>query len=212
MIPKEKIEKLKQGIKLTDVIPDLTRSGQSYCTKCPNCEKEGKGKGLSIYPKKNTAKCFSCDYTISDAVGYLIKVEKRTFVEAVEEIARRFNYDIEPEHKKAKRLNGEKVSRQVSVCDRQLESSGLTADDVRVSIFEDSREIQRPASRKGTRDQYNLILVGEGDDMLIYYYDLHGKPVQYKQEKTGRFLDLVRVRWSNPELHKDKAGRPIKYQ
>lgn len=213
MIPKNKIQNIKDGVKLTSLIPNLQKAGKNFCTPCPGCGKTGKGKGLIVDPVKNFAKCFSCDFYISDAIDYLMKVENMEFIPAIERLANDFGYDIEPDEAREKRLKNEKVNvRRESFCDKQLESSGLTYEDVSVVIQEDGKEIRRPAFMKGTRDQYNRILIGSGDDMLIFYYDLQGKPVQYKQERTGRFLDLVRVRWSNPELHKDKNGKPIKYQ
>lgn len=213
MIPKNKIDNIKAGVKLVDLIPNLQKNGKNFCTICPSCGKFGKGKGLIVDPVKNIAKCFACDFSISGAIDYLMKVNNLEFIPAVERLANDFGYDIESEETRQKRLKNEKVTvRRESFCDKQLESSGLNYDDVSVLILEDGKEVRRPAFLRGTRDQYYRILVGSGDDMLIFYYDLQGKPVQYKQEKTGRFLDLVRVRWSNPELHKDKDGRPIKYQ
>ena len=48
--------------------------------------------------------------------------------------------------------------------------------------------------------------------MLIYYYDLEGKPVMYKKPKGGQYEHLYRIRRENPALHLDKTGKPIKYQ
>lgn len=99
--------------------------------------------------------------------------------------------------------------------DIQLEESGLTYDDIRAEVFktdEHSTTLQTSPFEKGTRDQYGKVLKGKGNDMLIQYYDLEGKEVMYKHPKKDQYLPLIRVRWSNPEAHKDKTGKAIKYQ
>ncbi len=61
----------------------------------------------------------------------------------------------------------------------------------------------------GTRDQYGKI--APGDDMMIWYYDLEGKPVMFTKPKGNRQEHLFRIRWQNPDLHHDKLGHPMKY-
>lgn len=221
MIPSSKIDNLKKGIKLKDLIPDLHKTGRNYYTCCPQCGKNGKGKGLIINPDKNYAHCYSCDFHANDAVDYTMKTENLEFIPAIQKLATQFGYDIESDEECKERIsNGRqkgtsqssKSDARESFCDKQLAASGLTYEDVSVRITDGDKEILRPAFIRGTRDQYNRILPGTGDDMLIYYYDLQGKPVQYKQERTGKFLDLIRVRWANPDIHKDKNGRSVKYQ
>ncbi|MDR2129592.1 MAG: DNA primase [Odoribacteraceae bacterium] len=213
MIPKEKIEAIKKGIKLVDLVPDLQPSGKNFTRQCPSCGKSGKGKGLVVTPAKNIAKCFSCDFFVGDAIDYLMKVDGMDFVPAVEHLAARFGYDIKedapPDRASPKRKH--QLVARASFCETQLAGSGLTSEDVEVLVRDGAKETRHPAFVRGTRDQYGRVLEGAGDDMLIFYHDLAGNPVKYK-DKSGKFLDLVRVRWSNPELHKDKEGRPIKYQ
>ena len=50
-----------------------------------------------------------------------------------------------------------------------------------------------------------------GDDMILHYLDIDGKPLAYKTQKGAR-RPLIRVRWANPALHKDKDGKPVKYK
>ncbi len=212
MIEKEIVDKVKEVSRLTDLIPNLKKAGKNFYTKCPNCGKDGKGKGLIVNPTGNFAKCYSCDYHIQDAVDYLIKTEKYEFVDAVMKLANDNSIDTESTADKKKRLKRENKKGEESFCDKQLKESGLEIKDVHVTIQEDSKEVTKPAFVKGTRDQYGRILPNTGNDMLIYYYDLDGKPTQYKDKKSGRFYPLIRVRWQNPDLHRDKDDKPIKYQ
>ncbi|MDR1274518.1 MAG: DNA primase [Odoribacteraceae bacterium] len=211
MIPKEKINAIRAGVKLVDMIPGLKPAGRNLVVKCPNCGKEGRGKGLSVSPSKNIAKCFSCDFAVADAIDYLVKVENLPFIDAVKRLADQFGYDISSDEPPPPARTPTRP--RETFCDRQLASSGLTSDDVEARVQVDGKEIRQPAFLPGTRNQYGKITIGEGDDMLIYYYDLEGKPVQYRDKLRGsKDIDLVRVRWSNPDIHKDKEGRPIKYQ
>ncbi len=100
-----------------------------------------------------------------------------------------------------------------SFCDTQLQESGLTYDDIRVeTVSEDGTTRFVSPFIQGTRDQYGLIVEHRGDDVLIKYYDLEGRPVMYKPEKSTQLRHLIRVRWQNPAAHPDQSGEPIKYQ
>ncbi|MGD9930173.1 MAG: CHC2 zinc finger domain-containing protein [Mangrovibacterium sp.] len=98
-------------------------------------------------------------------------------------------------------------------CDTQLEESGLTYDDVRLETADDDGTARFVTPFiQGTRDQYGQIIERRGDDMLIRYYDLEGRPVMYKPEKSTIMRPLIRVRWQNPAAHIGRDGWPIKYQ
>lgn len=100
-----------------------------------------------------------------------------------------------------------------SFCDSQLSESGLTYDDIRIETTDETGTIRYISPFcQGTRDQYQNIIEHRGDDVLIKYYDLDGKPVMYKPEKANVMRQLIRVRWQNPAAHLDKDGDPIKYQ
>ena len=64
--------------------------------------------------------------------------------------------------------------------DRQLQSSGLTNEDQKATVFvdEDTRKII-DVFEPGTRDQYGKITCG--DDMIIWYYDLDGRAVMFQK-------------------------------
>ena len=212
-IPEEIVQKIKDAAKIEDFIPNLKKNGSGLKADCPNCKKQG---GLKVTPNKQLAKCFSCDFAVANAWDYLIKVDSLNFPEAMEQIAQRYSIPIESDAERKKRMKRAKKKREKSFCQQQLEQSGLTEPDVTAKVYADdeantTKEVV--VFKSGTRDQYGRYKLGRADDdMLIYYYDLEGRPVTYKKEKTSRFEQLIRVRWQNPEAHRDKENRPIKYQ
>ncbi|MGV8094485.1 MAG: CHC2 zinc finger domain-containing protein [Mangrovibacterium sp.] len=224
MIPKEITEKILAVSKLEDVIPDLKKSGKELYTKCPKCGKldTKKKKGLMLDPARQIAKCFSCGWGTNSAANYLVEVEGIKFPQALEKLAAIHGIDVENEDKRKERLQYEaekkrqksKDKKLETFADRQLAESGLTYDDVTVEIIEDGGQkiVQRPSFLSGTKTQYGEVSVGTGDDMLIYYYDLDGQQVKFKPQKGNRLVPLIRVRWQNPDLHKDKFSEPMKYQ
>jgi len=228
MIPKQTIDYILSLTKLEDVIPDLQKAGQSLFTKCPICGKfdEKKKKGLMLNPKKQIAKCFSCGWATNSPIKYLQETEKLTFIQAVEKLAelKGINFESETERQKRLEYESEKKRREKKIkadkltesfADKQLKESGLTYEDVTVEIHDEENEkiTKRPAFLPGTKTQYGEVQIGgTGNDMLIYYYDLEGKPVKYKRLKSNHYEQLVRIRWQNPGLHCDKTGRPMKYQ
>lgn len=225
MIQPEIAEKIKAVSRLEDVIGNLRKSGKDLYTTCPKCGKidTKKKKGLMLDPSKQICKCFSCGWGTNNPVSYLVEIEGMKYPEALARLAGIHGIDIEADDNRLERLEyerklkrdrrKEKVSE--SFCDRQLAGSGLEPEDVQYEYTDNEGTIQRGLSFiSGTRDQYGNYTPGKGDDMLIYYRDLDGKPVMYRPEKANgaKMKELIRVRWQNPELHKDKDGRPIKYQ
>jgi hypothetical protein len=218
MIPTETVEKIKAASRLEDVIPGLQKSGRSLYARCPKCGAldERKKKGLMLNPGRQIAKCFSCGFGVNNALTYLKEAEGMTYPQALEKLAGIHSIDIEAGDDWKERLEYERrlnERKRESFCDRQLTSSGLTPADV-TPLVQDEQGSEREAVtfRSGTRDQYGNLQPGQGDDMLIYYYDLQGRQVMYRQEKGNRMKPLVRIRWQNPDLHLDKEGKPIKYE
>lgn len=99
-----------------------------------------------------------------------------------------------------------------SFCARQLASSGLTADDVMAHVTIDKMETILCPFKPGSIDVTNNFRVAPGDDMLIYYYDLYGNPVQYTPKGSPKPRQYVRIRWANPGIHTTGDGKEIKYQ
>lgn len=213
-IPEEIKQRILDTAQIVDVIPDLAKAhGKQYFCECPNCKAHDikAKKGLMINPDKNIAKCFSCGKGYNP-LTWLTDHEKKSFPEALKKLADQYGIPI-PEPEKVQQ-KAEQVAAKMTFCDVQLHSSGLTYDDIRAEIVEDNGQTVRFVSPfvSGTRTQYGQISEGVGDDMLIRYYDLLGKPVMYKPEKSDKLRELVRIRWQNPEAHPDRFGNAMKYQ
>jgi hypothetical protein len=150
-----------------------------------------------------------------------MKGQGKSFPEALEYLARKFNILIEepkpPAKPKPKTKNKGKTDKN-SYCSRMLAESGLTPEDVTAHIYrsdENKSIFQSRTFRSGTIDQYGAIVAG--DDVIIEYYDLDGFPARYEQKDakgklTGKQKEYFRVRWQFPEEHMDKEGRPYKYR
>ncbi len=213
MIPENTVKEILAVAKIEDVADDLftlKKSGKSFYTTCPECGKTGKGKGLIITPSKQIYKCFSCGYSGKSPVNLLMERENLNYPEALEKLADKYNILI-PRPSPAKGPQKVKSKNKKTFCDRQLQGSGLTKKDITARVYiDDDTEKLIETFQSGTRNQYGKI--APGDDMIIWYYDLEGKPIQYKKPKTSRFENLFRVRWQIPENHTDRNGRAIKYQ
>jgi hypothetical protein len=213
MIPENTVKEILAAAKVEDVAADLfelKKSGKSFYTTCPACNKEGKGKGLIITPSKGIYKCFSCDYGGKSAVNLLMEQKNLNYPEALKELADKYKILIveEEEKKGPQKRKSKKIQ---TFCDRQLASSGLTKKDITATVFVDDKTDKKvEVYEAATRNQYGKI--APGDDMIIWYYDLEGKPILFKKPKTEKFEHLFRVRWQIPENHTDRNGRPIKYQ
>ena len=226
--------KIIDAAKIVDIIPNLTPAhGQQFYRECPACQLHDtkKKKGLMINPDKNLAKCFSCGAGFN-AVSWLTDQEKLTFPEALKKLADTYNILIPDQEEKPKGLKLKTVkvkavtaeniqpeqpkhaSQKMTFCDIQLHESGLTYDDIRVESKEDEGQTTRFVSPflAGTRTQYGQITEGTGDDVLIKYYDLEGRPVMFKPEKSDKMKELIRIRWQNPLAHTDRNGKAMKYQ
>jgi len=214
MIPQETINEILEAATIEDVAEDLftlKKSGKSFYCTCPQCGKTGKGKGLIITPAKQIYKCFSCGYSGKSPVNLVMEQKKYTYPEALEWLAGKYGIVI-PQNTAAKGPQKRKSSKnKETFCDRQLKGSGLTKQDVTARVYVDENtEKLVETFQSGTRNQYFKIV--PGDDMIIWYYNLEGKPVTFKKPRTNRFEHLFRVRWQIPENHPDRNGRSIKYQ
>lgn len=212
------IQHVKEYSDIRDFIPGVSRTKVTEYVKCPKCGKEGKGKGLCVTHKKDMdlAKCFSCGFTINGAIGAVIEYQHLSYLDAVEHVAAHYGIDLSPlpARRTSRKVAKSKNPDSQSFCNKQLAESGLTYDDVVAETIIGAGQDKAFVSpfRKGGVDSsgnYNTV----HDEMLIYYYDLWGNAVTYATRGArGSLKPYVRVRWSNPELHLDRDGRPIKYQ
>ena len=207
--------KVKEGADIRNFIPGLTGRGASQYCKCPQCGKEGKNKGLCVTHKgkMNIAKCFSCGFSLSDAIAAEKFYTGCSFPEAVKRVAEHSGIFIESEEeRRARSIAANKKKINKSFCEAQLESSGLTVDDVTATVAIENGQMYVQTFKRGGMDKSGNINDSD-DEMLIYYYDLQGKLMTYSKRGAGsRMLPYVRIRWSNPAAHLDRDGRETKYQ
>ena len=139
--------------------------------ECPFC---GKMK-FSLNCKKgaNYARCWSCGQGFSDpiaAVAHYSGINLDTdWLHALEETARQGGITITPQERKREESIATAVkANHASFLRKQLESSGLSEEDVMASIIEGGQELFRSPFRKG-RVNETFIPDETGDEMLIYY-------------------------------------------
>lgn len=221
MIPKETIDSIISRAILTEVAADfmpLKKSGKDMVGKCPICGKDGKGKGMFFEDKKDIFKCFSCDTGGKGAVSFLMTTQNMDYIAAIKWLGDKYGVDYDAAKQKAMKdqLAAQRKLGKAhkSFCDLQLESSGLTYDDVKALVYKDddtSKQFEVSPFTVGTLNEYYQLIPGVGMDMVINYYDLDGRMVMYKHPKRDKMLPFFRVRFQNPEARKDKFGKPIKY-
>lgn len=196
------------------IIPGCNPHKTTQDVECPFC---GKIK-LGVNRKKgcNYAKCWSCGEGFSgpiEAVAHYSGINLKTdWLRALEETARIGNIIITPQERRREETIAAAVkSNHASFLRQQLEGSGLTEEDVMASIVEGGQELFRSPFRKG-RVNESFVPDETGDEMLIYYYDLNGRPMMFTPKGSAKPRQYVRVRWSNPALHRGSNGKEMKYQ
>jgi len=185
------------------------KKGAQIVIDCPKCGKKDK---LEYNRAKEVVKCFSCDIGVKTAANYLQKFQNKTFPEALQELAKLGLIDLTEK----KQTNTSRRAKK-SYCDKMLQDSGLTIDDItdKNIVVDGNTKKETRLYQPGTVDQAFEII--RGDDVIIHYYDLDGHPMYYyklnKQGNTvGAKKPFYRVRYQSPELHRDKHDKPVKYR
>lgn len=191
---------------------DLSKNkGVNRIADCPIC---GTEKKLEYNPKKDIVKCFKCGAKgAKTPVSYLMTYQGKSYKEALEELAKLELIDLpdRPPIKEA-RTSLDKNS----FCAKMLSESGLTINDITSEVFINETTTKDIATyQAGTVDESFEIVAG--DDVIIRYFDLDGKPIHfYRKSKSGHVVgrrkEFYRVRYQNPSLHPDKNGDPVKYR
>lgn len=180
---------------------------------CPFCGK----KAFSVVHKKgmNFAKCFDCGEGFPGPIKAVEYYEKLKFPQSLEYVAKVANIFIETtEEKKRKTAQQAKISSVGSFCSQQLEASGLTEEDILATVkMKDGSEQQIMPMRKGSLDRnYRPQFGVTDDDMLIFYYDLEGRPRYFTPtSRSSVSMPYIRMRAADPEAHPDKNGKERKY-
>lgn len=207
------VEKVRSGADIRLFIPNCDLRKTTQEVKCPFCGE----KKLSVVHKKgkNFAHCFHCKEGFSspiDAYMHYNGLAKDRFVEALEDTARIGGIVIIPEERvRQNAVRQASDTNRSTFCRRQLEASGLTEEDVTAHVLDGTQDLYKCPFSKGRLDD-NFRPTTAGDDMLIYYYDLNGRPMQYKVKGSATPRQYVRVRWANPAIHSSRDGKEMKYQ
>ena len=109
--------------------------------------------GLTVSIAKGLFKCFSCDFSGKSAVDFLMEAQGKTYPEALLYLADKFHVILEYEQqKKGPQRKGGNI--EPTFRDRQLQSSGLTNEDQKATVFvdENTRKII-DVFEAGTRDR-----------------------------------------------------------
>lgn len=210
------IDQLNSVAKLEDVIGDFAtvhKKGASIVFDCPKCQEK---HAMSIVTSKGLYKCFKCGTGGKTALNLVMIAGNKSLPEAIEYLKNKYHISDESDSDRKSRLAYEKKLQKSrkkgkTFLELQMESSGITHDDVRATIIDGDKTRQVSPFRHGSVDNYFKIIPGQGDDLLIYYYDLEGNPVMYSKEGSKTMNEFCRVRFQNPASYTDKSGRPIKY-
>ncbi len=91
------LQPLKDRIQILEVLEcyiDLYRVGASFKASCPFHDE--RSASFMVSPEKNIYHCFGCGVS-GDALKFLQEYKKLSFIEAVEEVAKIYNYTLEYE-------------------------------------------------------------------------------------------------------------------
>lgn len=209
----------------------LKPEGSHFYTKCPNCSAEPEGrkkKGLYISPKQplnflpgahGLAKCFSCDFHLNTSNFFQAHPHfLLPYREAIEKLATYTH--VLPSFQQRKEAIPVASKQKVTgpnFRDQQLAESGLTLEDVTTKeILEDGTKMDVIRYTMGTRDASGNINT-DGPDMQLHYFTLNNRRLELRKinskgEPYGKPIPYTRQRNYNPEDHRDKNQKPMKYK
>ena len=131
------IRKVRENADIRYCVPNASLTRATSYVPCPKCGASGKNKGLCVTHKsgKNIAKCFSCGFSLADAIAaalyYACNDDRSRFAEAVKSAADANGIYIMSEQEQRKQIVSQhRKAMAKSFCETQLEASGLTVDDV----------------------------------------------------------------------------------
>lgn len=204
-------------VRAADIRPFIRGANESKAAQDLNCPFCGADKKFRVLHrgKYNYAKCWVCNKGFSDpleAYAYLQNLDiKRNYLQCIEGVAAMAGITITPEETlRNEKVNKEKKIIQKTFTHQQLAGSGLNPEDVMATVQEKGQELIICPFRPGSINQGQPVT--QGDDMLIFYYDLYGNPVQYTAKGARTLRNYVRVRYANPDIHTDSDGNAMKYQ
>lgn len=212
---KFEVEKVKRDADIRRIIPGTNATNPNQYIECPFCHEPKKFR-VRHTAQYNCAFCVKCSQGFSNPiVAYAhynnLDVE-RDFLKCLEGAAQQCGVIITPEEMRRKEtVKSIKENIRQSFCSQQLEGSGLSVEDVMANVVENGQELIKSPFQRGSLGPGFMPDV-KGDDMLIYYYDQYGRPMQYSVKGSKTLRNYVRARYANPELHIAQDGTKMKYQ
>lgn len=207
------IENVKKNADIRLFIPGADTTKSKQYIDCPFCG-EKKKFGITHNLRNNSASCFKCKQGFSNAVAawmHFQGYDKKQFPKAVEEVAKSAGIFIQSvDEEKAGVIRSAADSLKESFCESQLKASGLTVSDVMAVTSIGNQKAMSCPFQSGSFGT-NFTVDPLGMDMVIRYYDLHGRQMTYSAKGTSTPRAYVRVRFQNPDLHMVK-DKPMKYQ
>lgn len=209
------VEKVKRNADIRRIIPGTNATNPNQYIECPFCHEPKKFR-VRHTAQYNCAFCVKCNQGFSNSiVAYAhynnLDVE-RDFLKCLEGAAQQCGVIITPEETlRKKTVKSIKENIRQSFCSQQLEGSGLSVEDVMANVVENGQELIKSPFQRGSLGPGFMPDV-KGDDMLIYYYDQYGRPMQYSVKGSKTLRNYVRARYANPELHIAQDGTKMKYQ
>jgi len=207
-------EQVRAATNIVDVVSETValtpiRNGIDYVGLCPF--HEDKNPSFHVYPDRQTYRCWVCDVG-GDCFRWLMEIEKVTFPEALELLARRANIEI-PERTKsefAKKVDNNKVSQYeivewaIKLMEQSLQSSpteGLVRQYVgQRSLSEETVRkfrigyhpenwswlLDKARGQFSEKQLLSVGLVGERDNGRGYFDNLVGRLVFPIIDERGR--------------------------
>ncbi len=107
-IKDESVERVKAAMEILPLVEEVVRlrkAGGTYKGLCPFHQE--RTPSFTVTPARGTFKCFGCGEG-GDAITFVMKTENVDFVDAIEQLARRFGVELEyeeasPEHEQKRR-------------------------------------------------------------------------------------------------------------
>jgi DNA primase len=95
LISQETIQKIQSQVKILDIVESyvkLKKRGANYLGLCPFHNE--KSPSFTVSPTKEIYKCFGCGKS-GNSIGFLMELEKYSYVEALRWLANKYNIEIE---------------------------------------------------------------------------------------------------------------------
>lgn len=217
MIPSSIIEQILDRCDIVDVIgsePEitLTKKGANYVACCPFHSEDT--PSFVVSPRRNTFKCFGCGKG-GDAITFLREHKGYTFEQAVKELAKRYDIEIEEQEETPEQTKNRIIKESMlSACKMAMEFYAACIND-----GSDAAK----AAYKYAEDRWGADIIKDrclgyapGGSALIKYLKDHGHNTKYfidaglvKERKDGSLCDALFNRLVIPI--RDRLGRYIGY-